>query len=60
MIACCNIWNALLCDMVILFKIMLTFQNYLGCPPYTNIKGAFHLAFWYLSFVPNFVMRADF
>lgn len=39
--------------MVILFKILLTFPNYLGCPAYTNIKGAFHLIFWYLSFVPS-------
>jgi hypothetical protein len=28
MIACCNIWNALPYDMVILFKIILTFPNY--------------------------------
>jgi len=54
MIACCNIWNAFPYDMVILFKIILTFPNYLGCPAYTNIKGAFHLIFWYLSFVPSF------
>jgi hypothetical protein len=54
MIACCNIWNAFPYDMVILFKIILTFPNYLGCLAYTNIKGAFHLIFWYLSFVPSF------
>jgi hypothetical protein len=54
MIACCNIWNAFPYDVVILFKIILAFPNYLGCPAYTNIKRAFHLIFWYLSFVPSF------